>query len=198
MKTSETISKIAPAIIKFQSEIGKIHKGSENPFFKNKYAALPDILSAIAEPLKNAELAVMQFPTGVNQLETVLLHISGEWISETYEMKPVKQDPQSLGSSITYARRYAIGAILNLNIDEDDDGNEASAPPKGAKNKPTITTTQFDDLLKSMIGNFPVLIGKKIFDNYTDLYNTIVANYYLTQKQSTELLSIFNNLKTNK
>jgi hypothetical protein len=45
-------------------------------------------------------------------------------------MTPSKNDPQGLGSAITYQRRYALGAILNLNIDEDDDGNQASAKPQ--------------------------------------------------------------------
>ena len=133
MKTSESIKTIIPAIIAFHGEMGKIIKTAENPFFKNKYASLPDILTGISEPLKNAGLAIMQFPKTTasgNVLETVLLHVSGEWISEEYAMNPVKQDPQSMGSAITYARRYAIGAILSLNIDIDDDGNKGAKPPK--------------------------------------------------------------------
>ena len=39
-------------------------------------------------------------------------------------MTPTKNDPQGAGSVITYQRRYALGAILGLNIDEDNDGNE--------------------------------------------------------------------------
>lgn len=139
MKTSETIKAIAPAIAAFHSEVGKIAKKSENPFFKNKYAALPDILSAIAEPLKNAGLIILQMPKHTekgNTLETVLMHTSGEWISEEYMMNPVKNDPQSMGSAITYARRYAIGAVLNLNIDIDDDGNKASEPVRQEAPKP--------------------------------------------------------------
>jgi hypothetical protein len=49
-------------------------------------------------------------------------------------MQPVKHSPQDAGSVITYQRRYAIGAILNLNIDEDDDGNKASQGDKLDKN----------------------------------------------------------------
>jgi len=68
----------------------------------------------------------------------MLIHVdSGEYLMDTYEMKPTKDDPQGIGSSITYQRRYAIGAILSLNIDEDDDGNSASNPVKTTVQKKT-------------------------------------------------------------
>jgi hypothetical protein len=82
-------------------------------------------------PLINNGLSVVQFPKGKCELETMLMHISGEWMSETFEMKPIKDDPQGAGSVITYQRRYALGAILSLNIDIDDDGNKGSDPGKG-------------------------------------------------------------------
>lgn len=128
MEKSESIKNLATALVKFNSEVGKIHKKSDNPFFKSKYAALPDILSEISEPLQKANLVVVQLPDG-NSLTTMLIHSeSGEFISSTAEMKPTKTDPQSLGSAITYYRRYMLGAILSLNIDEDDDGNKGSKP----------------------------------------------------------------------
>lgn len=134
MEKSESIKNLATALVKFNSEVGKIHKKSDNPFFKSKYASLPDILSEISEPLQSAGLVVVQLPDG-NSLTTMLIHSeSGEYISSTAEMKPVKTDPQSLGSAITYYRRYMLGAILSLNIDEDDDGNKGSKPqPAAAK-----------------------------------------------------------------
>ena len=105
-------------------------KSQTNPFFKSKYADLPTILSEINEPLQKAELVISQFPVGENELETILIHTaSGEWMSGRYKMTPSKNDPQGQGSVITYQRRYAIGAVLNLNIDEDDDGNQAIKKP---------------------------------------------------------------------
>jgi len=59
-------------------------------------------------------------------MSTILMHKSGEWLGSHFTMKPVKNDPQGIGSCITYMRRYALAAILGLNIDEDDDGNSAS------------------------------------------------------------------------
>lgn len=130
MNKSESIKEIATALTKFQGSVAKIKKSETNPFFKSKYASLSDILDVIREPLFENGLSFVQFPTGTHELTTMLMHISGEWISGSYTMKPTKDDPQGLGSNITYQRRYALGSILGLNIDVDDDGNAASKPPK--------------------------------------------------------------------
>jgi hypothetical protein len=128
MNKSDSIKNIAAALQLFHLKMGKVSKSANNPFFKSKYAPLPDILEAIADPLDESGLTFSQFPDG-DSLTTILMHPeSGEWIEASYSMHPVKSDPQSVGSAITYARRYALGAILALNIDEDDDGNKASAP----------------------------------------------------------------------
>ena len=133
MKTSEQINEIAAAMIVFHTEVNSIPKTANNPFFKSKYVPLDKILSAIQEPLKKANLSFMQFPVEENQLETIILHTSGQWIAERFYMKPIKSDPQAYGSVITYQRRYALSAILGLNTDEDDDGNKASEGKKESK-----------------------------------------------------------------
>lgn len=130
MEKSESIKELANALCKFQAEVEKIKKGATNPFFKSKYATLADILDVIRQPLANNGLSFVQFPKGVHGLETMLMHTSGEYLAESYEMKPTKDDPQGAGSVITYQRRYALGAVLGLNIDEDDDANKASTPIK--------------------------------------------------------------------
>lgn len=127
VSTSDSVRSIAGALLKFSAEMGIIYKSDDNPFFKSKYASLATILSAIKQPLQDAGLSFVQFPTGENGLTTILMHsASGEWMEGTFTMKPVKNDPQGQGSAITYQRRYALGAILGLNIDEDDDANNAS------------------------------------------------------------------------
>ena len=127
MEKSESIKNIATALLNFHKIIGKIPKDSNNPFYKSSYAALPDILDKVDPALIESNLVLTQWPTGTNGLTTLLIHAdTGEFMQETYEMTPVKNDPQSTGSSITYQRRYAVGAVLSLNIDVDDDGNKAS------------------------------------------------------------------------
>lgn len=132
---SDSILNIAKALLTFSVKIGKIKKDANNPFFKSKYAPLPQIQDAIAEPLQESGLVLTQIPAGEG-LITMLLHAeTGEYIMATSEMKPVKNDPQSIGSAITYHRRYSIAALLNLNIDEDDDGNAASQPTQTQSNE---------------------------------------------------------------
>jgi hypothetical protein len=127
IEKSQSIKNIAKALFIFDAEMEKICKTATNPFFKNAYAPLPEILSEIKEPLQKAGLTVKQFPTGEHELTTLIMHYeSGEFIQSAYVMKPAKDDPQGEGSRITYQRRYALGAALGLNIDEDDDGNKAS------------------------------------------------------------------------
>jgi hypothetical protein len=130
MEKSTEIKELAIALCKFQGAVETIKKTETNPFFKSKYASLADILNVIREPLTDNGISFVQFPKGKYGLETMLLHVSGEWLSESFEMEPTKKDPQGAGSVITYQRRYALGAILGLNIDIDDDANKASEEEK--------------------------------------------------------------------
>lgn len=126
MEKSAEIKNIAIALCSFQSAVETIRKTSVNPFFKSKYASLSDILEVIRQPLADNGLSFVQFPSGEYCLMTMLMHVSGEYIAESYKMTPTKNDPQGAGSVITYQRRYALGAVLGLNIDIDDDGNKGS------------------------------------------------------------------------
>lgn len=149
MQKSESIKNIAQALIVFHVKVDTIKKDAKNPFFKSTYASLTNILDAINEPLIESGLAISQFPTGADGLTTILIHgESGEWISSTYEMRPVKDDPQGRGSCITYQRRYALASVLSLNIDEDDDGNKASqtavATAKTTAEKPWLNKNSDD------------------------------------------------------
>ena len=109
MQKSDSIKELATALCKFHLEVAKIPKTETNPFFKNKYADLSSILDVVSKPLADNGLTVVQFPCGTHELETTLMHISGEWMSEKFSMRPTKDDPQGAGSVITYQRRYALG-----------------------------------------------------------------------------------------
>ena len=127
MQKSESIKNLATALVKFQGEVSSIKKKAKNPFFKSSYATLADVLTTIREPLINNGLTFSQFPSGDGALTTIIMHAeSGEWMSDEVRMSPVKNDPQALGSAITYMRRYALASVLGLNIEDDDDGNKAS------------------------------------------------------------------------
>lgn len=129
MNKSDSIVKLSSAIVKFHGAMGKVGKDSTNPHFKNKYASLSNIIEATTPHLNAVGLAVVQMPS-VDGLETVLLHESGEFISSVSAIAAKDpMNPQAVGSAITYARRYALGAVLSLNIDEDDDANAATVAP---------------------------------------------------------------------
>ena len=126
---SQTFAKIIVALSKAQSEFPLVKKESSNPFYKSKYADLPSVWSAIRDTFKKYNLCVSQsakIENGQTVLVTTLYHDSGEWISSDYPLNPVKNDPQGLGSALTYARRYALTALIGLVSDDDDDGNAGS------------------------------------------------------------------------
>jgi len=126
MEKSQSIKEIAKALQCFQGKMAKIKKDATNPFFKSKYASLSTILEHIQTPLSECGLSFAQFPDG-SQLTTLLMHgESGEWIQAGYDICPIKNDPQAIGSALTYARRYALSGILGINVDDDDDGNLAT------------------------------------------------------------------------
>lgn len=128
---------LAASLAKFQTLVPNIPRESDNPFFKSKYASLEDILPAIKKPLADSGLVIIQIPSGLNKLKTIVIDVAtGELLEGEYEMTPAKNDPQGQGSALTYMRRYALVAMLGLNTDEDDDGNAASGP---AGQKPTTS-----------------------------------------------------------
>jgi hypothetical protein len=132
MRQSESITKIASAIVKAQGELNAVSKDGTNPHFRSKYATLQNIVESCRDTLRKHGLAVVQTfsetdGTYIN-LDTTLLHESGEWIAGTFTMTPTKHDPQGMGSATTYARRYALSAILGIVTDDDDDGNASSHP----------------------------------------------------------------------
>ncbi len=126
MNQSDKLDKLVEALVAFHAEVGTIRKDSTNPFFGSKYASLSTILSHVLPILTKHGLTIVQLPSGTG-LTTTLAHTSGQYISQTMDLMPVKADPQAQGSAITYARRYAVSAVLSLNVDEDDDGNAATA-----------------------------------------------------------------------
>lgn len=129
MKKSESVTKIFPALVKAQSVIGSAQKNKVNPHLKNKYADLASVWDAIAPALESNKLALLQTPNQSDDsklhLETMIIHESGEWISEVLVMPMPKQDPQGYGSALSYARRYHASSMLGV-VQDDDDGQQAS------------------------------------------------------------------------
>ncbi len=130
IKTSP--ANMAQALISFRSLIETVKKKEDNPFYKSKYADLPSILDACKTPLKESGLALSHHMKAEGEdlvMVSVLTHAeSGDAMESIFPVFGKK--PQEIGSSMTYARRYNIQALLDIPTDEDDDGNRANNAPK--------------------------------------------------------------------
>ena len=128
MEHSEQINEIGAALAKAQGAIENATKDKANPFFKSTYADLAGVWDACRAALSANGLSVVQTPEQSDKgvaVSTMLLHSSGQWIKGSYLMPVSKFDAQSVGSAITYARRYALAAMVGV-APEDDDGNAAN------------------------------------------------------------------------
>ena len=127
---SPSIAQLTIALNKVQKVLSPAVKDSSNPFFKSKYADLQSVWEAARIPLSENGLAVTQLTGGngdIVSVTTILSHVSGEFVCGITVMRPSKNDPQGVGSCISYARRYALSAIIG-GYAADDDGNTASQP----------------------------------------------------------------------
>ena len=129
------------ALAAFQAEAPTLKKDSINPHFKSKFASLDGIVETIKPLLAKHGLVWVTLPgrdaDGTPVLNYRLVHATseladpgtfrqGDWLGGSIPLLLTKNDPQGQGSAITYARRYALCAVLNLVADEDDDGNAGS------------------------------------------------------------------------
>lgn len=135
------VSKIALALSKAQSNIHGAIKDSKNPHFNSSFATLESIMDAIREPFAQNELSVVQPTVWIDNklfIKTMILHSSGELIEGLYPV--ITKDwnnPQAVGSGMSYARRYSLSAMVSL-PQVDDDGNSATdiKESKEPKSKP--------------------------------------------------------------
>jgi hypothetical protein len=141
MNRSEQINDLAAALAKAQAGITAAKAGAENPHFKSKYATLADVWDACRKQLSSNGIAVTQLPsteeTGLT-VTTILAHSSGQWISSqlTVPLESRGVGAHQIGSALTYARRYALAAMVGVAPEDDDDGNAAqSAMPEKRKSR---------------------------------------------------------------
>jgi hypothetical protein len=121
------------ALHAFQAEAPTLPKDATNPHFKSKFTPLDTIVEVIQPLLTKHGLVWTAKPgrsvsDGKPCLRYRITHASsGEFTEDEMDLLLAKSDPQGQGSALTYARRYAICAVLNLVADEDDDGHRPTA-----------------------------------------------------------------------
>lgn len=142
LSRSLSIAKIGAALAKAQKTMRGAAKDASNPHFGSKYADLASIMDACRDALTANDIAVLQSPSAEGNLvrmKTMLLHSSGEWIlSDPLQVQARDAGPQSVGSCLTYLRRYQLAGMIG--VTPDDDGEAATdhgkkADPKKAESK---------------------------------------------------------------
>jgi len=118
-------------LLEFQKLGITVEKDAANPFFKSRYTSLNQVLEKVKKPLNDMGVVIVQRST-ITGVDTELIDTEDD--SKVYSFVPfvAATDMQKLGSAISYARRYALIALLCLE-DSDDDGESAIAPRNAAK-----------------------------------------------------------------
>lgn len=146
---TDQVNELAGALAKAQSEMKLAGLDAQNPYFKSRYADFASIVRASRPALSKYGLAVTQQliieDDGQMILLTRLLHSSGQMLESKMRIVPSKNDLQTLGSTITYAKRYSYSAIVGVVAsDEDDDGEIAMAPVRLKNEQGTALNTKYD------------------------------------------------------
>lgn len=176
-------------ILEFQNSIDTIKKDSQNPHFKNTYASLGQILSEV-KPILNALKLVLIQPIKNNEAVTTIFDVENKesFLSSMIPL-PNGLTPQQLGSAITYYRRYSLTSLLALEIDDDDDGQNAS------ESKPAETEKQwlnkFTDKSKIKTTETWDAVCDSLKKGYTILQ--VESKYKLSKELKAELIQIQNN-----
>lgn len=139
-KTKEKIPSFRERLLMAQMEIGTIKKTSSNPFFKSKYFDINAILAEVKPVLNKHGLIILQplvTRDGRNSVETCIMDSYSDQTFASVVYLPNLEDPQKMGSAITYFRRYGLQSVLALEA-EDDDGNVASAKTTEKKYAPVL------------------------------------------------------------
>ena len=162
---SKELSKLFEALAKPQMEM-EVAKKDRKSFFKGNYADLSSIVSASRSALSKNGLSVIQriLPNEEGQLHlyTRLCHSSGQWMESMMPIAPLKNDIQTIGSYITYLRRYCYASIVGVAAaGEDDDGELAMVEhrknPSQVIKKDSITKAQLEVLGEELEGHEEVL-----------------------------------------
>jgi hypothetical protein len=155
MNKSESIVNLSKALAAAQGEMPAIKFDSTNGFLGNKFASLGAVIEATRPILAKHGLSIAPFPIGDGGavgIEVILLHTSGEWVSNSVLLEvgaeKGKSSAQVAGSIISYLRRYALSSICGVYADEDGDGNKpAPAELKAREEKKPVEAASVSETM---------------------------------------------------
>ena len=142
LRTSETMGEFAKALAEAQAKFDSPKRDKTATIvtktkgtYTYTYADLASCLAAIRKPLSEVAIAIIQAPMiGEDEQQIIvttrLIHSSGEWAESSLCARAASDKTQSIGSAITYMRRYALSAMTGIATEEDDDGAAAAAEKK--------------------------------------------------------------------
>lgn len=195
-------AELIKALIKAKGEIAPITKDKKGA--RSTYASLDAVLAAVEPALLKNGLTIVQLVNGP-MLDTHLYHTSGSSLVSQYPLE-LGADSQRNGSAITYARRYALCALLSVTAEEDDDGAKASPSAYGgpqavskapkAAPKPTGVAAEAKQLVKDAmtegltIDRVKALCSKNNLPTAADQFSTREQVYTLAQILQDEIAKV--------
>jgi hypothetical protein len=169
------VNGLYPKLHAAKQKIGKVVKNANNPHFKKSYADINSLVETVEPLLLEQGLLLIQPISATGLVSTLIIDIeTGDKVESSMRLPDI-QDPQKVGSAVTYYRRYTLQSLLSLQA-EDDDANSASATVKNTK--PTISQERFENGL-AKISNCEMT---------PDQFRQALRGYELTDLQTKSLL----------
>ena len=169
-------------LLEVKKQIGVLAKNAKNPFFKSQYLDLHDLLTAV-EPLLHEQGLILLQPIKDNKVYSCIYDAeSSTMLIDSSIDLPEINDPQKLGSAITYFRRYTLKSLLSIS-EVDDDGNLAS---KGAS-KPTLPNLPTKKPKKEPIKIETFTKGIQKADGNPSMLKKLIEKFDLTIEQKDQI-----------
>lgn len=196
---TESLAALAKALAKAQAELKNPPKDKTNPHFRSKYADLATVRDWVLPVLNRHGLSVVQLPCewcGRPALLTLLMHESGEYFGAYLPLLLTKQDPQGLGSALTYARRYALQALAGVAADEDVDGEPPNSGGSSHSNGEGDTTPAEESLAERIEKMMAFFKGHGIQESQVLRATRRKSKQELTEKDLDLLRAIAHRIRT--
>ena len=186
--TAANLGALAKALSKLQGEVENAAKSKQGHGYK--YAELSSILENVRPLLAKYGLAVAQFPKfedGKVGVRSILLHEEGAYLEDTIflelEGNRSMNAAQVSGSIISYARRYALAAILGV-AQEDDDGRQFASTSPSSEQKPVVAAKP-----KQAEKDWPAFVAQAKSDIAKMTTDSELANWHKKNAAEVEDLS---------